>query len=463
MKNLRASALGRVIALALPAILENVMFTLVNIVDTIMVGSLGPAATAATALNAPPAWLARSISMSIAGGATVLVARHWGAGDYEAAGRCSRQALTLSLILGAALTLTAQLITPHYPLWMRAETPVVADAAAYMSITGGAQVFTVVSFVLYGVLRGSGDTVTPMIVSSLTNLMNVIGNFLLIYPSRTLDAFGGIPLWGAGLGVRGAAISTALSVGMAGVAMLFILARRTDALKIRWGQSFRLCRSQSGAILKVGLPIAGERVAISGGQVLFMSIVSGLGTISVAGHYLATTAEGICYNPAFGFSAAATTLTGQALGAGDEKTAQTYGRICINLCAAVMTVVSVAMYLFAPQMIGLFSDNAQVIAQGAMALRIVSFAEPLFGVSLAATGALRGAGDTMIPLWTGIVCMLGLRMASAVFFVQVLQIGLAGAWYAMDIDTGLRGIILWGYFCTGRWKKRSRELARAPS
>lgn len=446
-------------ALAVPAIFENIMSTLVNIVDTAMVGWLGPSATAAAALNSSPMWFIMALSMAISSGTTVLVARAWGAEKYETAGEYARQSLTLCILLGLLLTVVVEIVAPLYPHWMKAEADVIPNAVAYMQIIGFAYIPRFIGMTLYGVVRGSGDTSTPMRVSIAANLLNVVGNFLLIYPSRTLDILGGIPMWGAGLGVRGAAISTAISTGLTGVFMIAFLAKRNDALRFDLKKSYRLKKENVMNILHIGLPTAGERAAISGGQILYTSIISSLGTISLSAHYLAVTAEGVCYNPAHGFEAAAIIMVGQALGARDEKSAERFGRINIVLATIVMAIVSVCMFLFAPWLIGLFSNNADVIAQGASVLRIIAFAEPLFAVSIVSFGALRGSGDTIAPWLIGMACMLGVRLPFAYFFVNILHLGLNGAWYAMGLDLCCRGVFALIRFRSGKWKKRSRQLA----
>lgn len=446
-------------ALAVPAIWENIMATLVNIVDTAMVGFLGPSATAAAALNASPMWFVMAISMAVSGGVTVLIARAWGAEDYETAGNYARQSLTMCILLGLVMTVVVELIAPYYPLWMKAEADVISDATAYMQIIGYSYAPRFIGMTLFGVVRGCGDTKTPMRVSIGVNLLNVVGNFFLIYPARTLEILGGVPMWGAGLGVRGAAISTAISTGLTGVIMVYFLARRTDAMRFDLKKSYTLEKKSVGNILHIGLPIAGERASISGGQILYTSIISSLGTISLSAHYLATTAEGVCYNPAHGFEAAVIIMVGQALGAKDEKSAERYGKINIILAAAVMVGISLLMYLFAPWLIRVFTANEAVVSQGASALRIIAFAEPLFATAIVASGALRGAGDTIAPWLIGMICMLGIRLPSAYLFVNVLNLGLNGAWYAMALDLCGRGIFAFLRFHSGGWKLRSRKLA----
>ncbi|MEG1524340.1 MAG: MATE family efflux transporter [Clostridia bacterium] len=457
----RRQAIRKVVVLAIPAIFENIMITLVNIVDTAMVGYLGPSATAAAALNASPIWFINAMSMAVSGGVTVLIAHSWGAEEYKTAGDYARQSLVLCILLGLFFTVVAQFIAPHYPHWMNAEADVVSDATAYMRIISYAIIPNFVGLTLYGVVRGSGDTRTPMVVSILANLLNVVGNFLLIYPSRVLPVFGGIFMWGAGLGVRGAAISTAFATGLTGVVMLGLLFSRKDALRFSVRCSYRLKKQCVKSILRIGVPIAGERGIINIGQILYVAVISSLGTISLSAHHLATTAEGICYNPAYGFSAAAIIMVGQALGAHDEHAAQRFARINICMCVAVMIVVSALMYLFSVPLIGLFSPDPAVCAQGSAVLRIIAFAEPMFAISIVTSGVLRGAGDTVAPLLIGMLCMLCVRLPLSVLFVSKLGLGLSGAWYAMGIDLCLRGLLTLLRFRSGKWKAHSRRLSQA--
>ncbi len=460
VKKRNGGTLGKVAGLAMPAIFENFMMTLVNIIDVAMVGSLGAEATAAAALNAQPTWFANAVSMLVAGGASVVVARSWGAGDRRMAGVYSRHALLMACFIGAALSCTAFFAADRYAAWMHAAPNVAPDAAAYMRIVGSGMIPFAVTRALTGVVQGTGDTLSPMKISACASLCNLAGNFFLIYPRRVVTVFGAaIPVWGAGMGVRGAAIATTASLCVAAALLAALLARRRDELRLSANVFSGFDARRLRDLLSVGVPIAAERVVISTGQMFYMSVISTLGTISVSAHFLATTAEGVCYNPAYGVATAATTLAGQALGAGDEARAEREGRVCVFFCAAVMGVVSLCMYFCANPMIAFFTNNAAVVAQGAMALRIVAASEAVFGVVLTVAGVLRGAGDTMVSMWMGIFGMYVVRLVLARIFVTHMGLGLAGAWYAMNIDIFLRGAGLWLYFRSGRWKRKSRRLA----
>ncbi|MGI6075943.1 MAG: MATE family efflux transporter [Pyramidobacter sp.] len=452
--------LTRVIRLALPAIFENLMLTLVNIVDVAMVGSLGAEATAAAALNAQPLWFANATMMLVAGGAMVLTARCVGSHDSGRAGLYVRHGVVLSCFVGALLTAAAWLSADGYAALMHAAPDVAPDAAAYMRIVGSSMVFMALGRTLACVIQGAGDTMTPMKISLFANFCNVAGNYVLIYRPHALSLFGRtFFVWGAGWGVRGAAVSTAASMVLSSLLLIAALARRNDGLKLHLRDLTNFHMARARDLLVIGGPIAAERIVLSTGQMFYMGIISTLGTLSISAHYLAVTVEGVCYNPAFGVSVAATALVGQSLGAGDEASATRNGRISIVFCFAVMAVVSALMYCFAAPLVGMFSADERIVAQGAMALRIVAWAEPFLGVALTAAGALRGAGDTVFPLWLGIFTMYVVRLVSARIFVLRMGLELAGAWYAMVLDMALRGLTLWLYFLSGRWKARSRRLS----
>ncbi len=314
-----------VMLLAWPAIAEMFLSTLVQFVDTAMVGGLGEVAIAATGLSNSPVMLLNGLFAALGVGGTALVARFIGAGDVESANKVAQQSLLVGMALALVFTVLMLLFAPVIPTLMGAEPEVVSVTATYLRILSVTFTMAFSAFILNGVLRGAGDTKTPMQVNVLANILNVIGNFFLIFPTRDVllnlpglgDTILTIP--GAGLGIAGAAIATALSRGVAGLIVLYILfsgrhgVRATFSLKL----NFDIIRR----IIRIGLPASGERVIMSGGQMIFSSIVLGLGTAQYAAHHLAIVAESISYMPGFGFSMAATTLVGQALGAGNPKLA----------------------------------------------------------------------------------------------------------------------------------------------
>lgn len=449
-----ADDLRRVGHIAWPTILENIMVTLVSFVDTAMVGRLGEDATAAVAVNASPGWLLNGACAAIQVGATVLVAQSIGAGDIKGARRVARQALTMGLMLGAFFLLLMQAISGALPVMLRAEPQVAPVATAYIRVVSLSYIAHFTGMVLSGILRGSGDTKTPMKANLAANIVNIIGNFFLIYPSRTVNLMGlEIPVWGAGMGVMGAAIPTAISMTMVGVVLFIRIARGKGAIRFERHESYRPQWRVARGMLRIGMPAAMERVCVNAGHMVFQTMVAGLGTAALAAHHLATTAESLSYMPAYGFGVSATTLVGQAVGAGDTKGARRYGSLTILIGVIGMSCTGFVLFFFPEWLLGIFTGVQEVITLGAPALRVEALAQPFFAMSIVASGALSGAGDTRTPMVIGLASMWGVRLGVAALCVYGFGMGLTGAWVGMATDLTVRGILTYARFRSSRWER----------
>lgn len=448
---------GMVMRLAWPAITEMFLNTLVQFVDTAMVGSLGAVAIAAVGVSQTPMWMLMGIFAALGVGSTALVARFVGGKKLEDANQVARQSLFVGVLLALAVTVLFQYFGHYIPTAMGAEPEVIPAATMYLRIISLAFALHFSMFILTGVLRGAGDTKTPMRVNALANVINIVLNFLLIFPTRELVL--DLPLVptieivmpGAGLGIQGAAIGTALARAVAGVIVLYILFSGRRGVKINllplrfdWGIIRR--------IFRIGLPASGERLIMSSGHMFFTMIVLGLGTAQYAAHHLAIVAESVSYMPGFGFSMAATTLVGQGLGAGRPKFAQSSGFTTWKMGALTMCGMGVIFFVFPKHLIMIFNRDPEIIEYGAMCLRMVAVAQLPFSAAMVLTGALRGAGDTVWPLIIAATGMWPVRLGLALLFVKVLGLGLFGAWAAMVIDLWVRGIITFLRFQSGRWQ-----------
>lgn len=446
--------IARVTRIAWPTILENIMVILVSFVDTAMVGQLGDDATAAIAVNASPGWLLNGACAALKIGATVLVAQAIGADDRAGANRIARQAMTLGLTLGALFMVIMLLLSNVLPAALRAEPDVIPIAAQYMRIVALGYIPHFAGLVLSGVLRGSGDTKTPMQINILANAVNIVGNYFLIYPSRSVNIFGlRLHMWGAGLGVAGAAIPTAVATALAGLLMLAKLVKGSGMIRFERRQSYRPVWNVTRRMLRIGIPAATEQVCVNVGHMVFQTMVAGLGTASLAAHHLATTAESLSYMPAYGFSASATTLVGQAVGSGDIKKAGRHGSLTIIIGIIGMSLTGLVLFFCPEWLMGLFINNREVIALGAPALQVEALAQPFFAMSIVASGALSGAGDTRTPMIIGLACMWGIRLSVAAVCIYVFKLGLVGAWIGMATDLTVRGILTYWRFKSSRWEK----------
>lgn len=438
--------------LAWPTIIEQILQSMVQYVDSAMVGSLGAAATAAVAVNTSTIWLLNGLMNAAAVGFSVLVAREIGAGNLDNARNVVRQSILSSVIMGVCLTAIMQLSAGSLPCWMGAAEDVIPNAIIYMRYISAVFPFTMGMIVFSAIIRSSGDTRTPLMYNLMANILNIIGNYLLIFPTRLIHIGSWeCTMWGAGMGVGGAALSSAVATSLSGLCLFIALFVKQHPAKITWKGDWRFNPSVMKMVVRLGTPVALERATLSFGQIALTKLVTGLGTVSLAAHHLANTAESITYLPPSGFSTAATTLVAQSLGNKDKELAKRYGKLCTIFGTALMTVMGVLLYVFAPLLMKVFTRDAAVIELGARVLRIEAFAEPFFGLSMLIFGVLRGAGDTKGPFLISIFGMWLVRLPLAWVLVTFTSLGLAGAWIAMMSDLIVRGICCLWRFRGGRW------------
>ena len=447
------SSRRKVWMLAWPTIVEQLLMTVVTYVDAAMVGSVGVNATAAIAVNTSVIWLIQGVMAGLGVGASVLVAKKIGEGQQQQARDILRQSIVAMMMLGVFVTLVGQLILAHnLPRWMGAEEVLLGPAEQYMRIVSAAFLFQVMLSVGGAIIRGTGDTRTPMVYNILNNIVNIIGNFLFIYPARTISFFGKeVFIWGAGMGVGGAALGTAISFTVAGILTLRRLFSPKCVVSVSIRDSFRPDRKILTQIVRLGVPAAFERITISAGQMVITGLVTGMGSSILAAHQLANTAESICYMPVYGFNVASTTLVAQSLGAGEKDMAKEYADACIRYGVAIMSACAVLMFILAPQMIGIFIRDSAVIALGASMLRIQAFAEPFVAVANVASGILRGAGDTRWPFYISLIGMWLVRLSLAIVAIKGFGIGLIGIWVPMALDWIVRALICIWRIRGGKW------------
>ncbi len=448
--NAGQSRLKTLMVLAWPAIVEQILATMVSYVDTAMVGSLGAVATAAVGLNSPVIWLVNGMMQSVGVGYSVLVAHAIGARDQERARHTIVQSLMAIALCGILLFCGLFTLGGWIPRWLGAEPEVLPYAVAYLRIYACCLPFNACLAVLSAITRCMGNTKLPLLLNTGANLLNAGLNFLLIYPTRQI---GKITVWGAGWGVYGAAAATAVSLSLAGIILLGSFFFRKDFFRVSVHEEWRPDRAVVGRAFKLGLPVMLERFAINFGQILTTWIIGTIGTVAVAANHIAVTAEGLCYLPAYGISYAATALVGQSVGAGDLEGAKKYGTLAgwcgFSLCAAT----GAALFLFAPQLAFVFNEDPAVVAEAAKVLRVIAPVEPLFATYIVLAGALRGAGDTKFPMLLCLCCMWGVRVVVAPILVFGFGVGLVGSWTAMACDLVARGSGCALRWKSGRWMK----------
>ena len=444
--------LRRLWSLSWPAIIEQIMNTMVTYVDTAMVGVLGAVGSAAVSVNGPPIWLINGIVAGAGVGYSVQVSNAVGAEDTQRVRLLIRQALLAAVVCGLTACTLYELLGGYIPQWLGAKPEVLPHAVNYMRIYCAALPFNALLIIFGAVLRCMGNTKTPLIYNTVTNLLNLVLNFFLIYPTRQWH---GLTIPGAGWGVEGAALATAISIMCAGIpAAMTAFCQHGYQTSLREG--LRPDRAVIRRAVRLGVPSAIERAVINLGQIAMTALVGhALTTAALAANNIATNAEGLRYLPAYGIGYAAVALVGQSVGAKNQEDAKAYGILTGAIGFLLCLVTGALLFVFASPLASLFNTDPLVVSEAALALRVVAFSEPFFAASIILTNALRGASDVRFPLVVGLAGMWLVRVPLACLLVLRFELGLAGVWGAMAIDLVLRGVLCMVRWHSGKWLRLS--------
>ena len=432
--------MGLVVRLSIPIILAEISSTVMSYVDSAMVGSLGAAATASVGLVASSTWLFSGMGMCMVTGFSIQIAQLIGAGRLRQVQSVMRQAMMVSVGVGLFFAAIAAAVSGKLPIWLGGAPEVCAGSSRYFFIYGCGLPVVLLRQAGGSMLQCSGDMKTPSALNILMCCMNVVFNAFFIFPTRVVTLLGmDLTIFGVGMGVAGAALGTVMSETVTTILMMYFVCLRSPVLKLVKGVPWRLEQNCMMTTVRLAVPIALERVTTSLAQIAGTKIVSPLGTTAVAANSLAVTAEGFCYMPGYGMAAAATTLVGQSMGAERRDQARRFAWLSVALGVGVMTCTGILMYIAAPWIFSMLTPDAGVRTLGAQVLRIEAFAEPLFAASIVAAGALRGAGDTLVPSVMELGSMWGVRITLAMLLVG--PFGLHGVWVAMCTELCVRGLL----------------------
>ena len=422
----------RVLGLATPIIGENLLQTMVGAVDTFMVARLGAAAVAGVGMGFELVFFIISILSAIDIGATVLVSQAIGAGDQQRANLLARQAIVWGLIMAIPVSLGMYLAAPTIIGLFGAEADVAAAATEYLHVIAATAVALFLSFVCGAVLRGAGDSRTPLAAAVLANIVNVGVAYVLIFGHFGLPA----------LGVAGSAFGAASGRAVGAAYMLFVMAsgRKAISLKGSWGWAPRFTYARQ--LLTLGVPAATEQVLSAGAFTTLLAVVALVGTEALAAQQITFTALSLAFLPAFGFSIAATALVGQSIGAKVPSDARMASRIALRWALVWMGIGGVLAFVLAERVVGIFSADPLVIASGSAALRALSVALPFWSLWFVASGSLRGSGDTRTPLIIGASTMW-LSVLIAWIAVTRFGGGLGTVWLSFVLTTAPASLLMW--------------------
>lgn len=437
-------------ALAWPTMLEQAMQTAVQYIDTAMVGSLGTQATAAVGSTTTVNWLISSSVSALSIGFLAFIAKACGAKDKNSASRAAAQAVLVTLVVGIFFTVLTVGLSSKVPVWMQVDKSIQSVASKYFLILYMPMLPRTASIIFGTVLRAAGDTKTPMKVAVAVNIINVVLNFLFIYPVRTMSVFGfEFTMFGLGFGVLGAAAASAIAFAVGGIYITVVLWRHP--LVSPKGQSIAPDMHILTPCLKVALPNMLQRFGTSFGYVAFASMINSVGEIATAAHTIANTVESAFYIPGFGMQTAAATLTGNAYGAKDRDMMNRITKMFIVIEVCLMTLSGAALFFAAEPLVNIFSNSDEVILLGTRVLKMVALSEPLYGVALITEGFLMGVGRTKTPFIYNIIGMWGVRILGTFIFTQILGYGLVAAWACMIAHNVLLCCLYFISYVRGKW------------
>lgn len=425
--------------LGLPAILAQLSQIVMEYIDAGMVGHLGSTQTASIGIVATSTWIFAGFCAANSSGFSVQVAQLIGSRRYAQARAVMRKGFFSVLSASVLLALAGLAISPFLPRWLGAEEAICADASAYFAIFCAFLPVLQLAITSCSMLQATGNMKIPSMVEIAACVLDVAFNYLFIYIF--------------GLGVKGAALGTGAATLLTHLFALWYLFCKCPELNILQDSGSWIPDRQS---LRTALTISGpmwlQNIIMRGAYIMSTIIVAPLGTVAIAANSFAITAESFCYMPGYGLSEAATSLVGQSIGARRKKLAKQFAFLTMGMASVMMTVLGILMYIFAPQMMGVLTNDTEVIALGVKVLRIEAFAETLYAVSIIGHGSCLGAGDTLVPMIYNFVSMWVVRIGLAL--VLTPRFGLAGYWIAMCIELNVRGIIFFFRVKGERWMKK---------
>lgn len=422
----KSTLLYSFIGLAWPTVLEELLGTILQYVDTAMVGHLGPRATATVSLSSTYTWLLGSVMYAFGIGFLSYIARAIGEKDQQKVEAAANQAAITAIIVGAALTLITIAFAPFMPIVMGAEESIRHDASLYFTLINLPLILRACLTIFGSVIRATGDSKTPMKINLSINVMNIVLNYLFIYALK--------------YGAIGAGYATCISYSIGGLIMCIAFIRN-KTLNFHFS-NFSFNKTVMGSCLRISLPVVLTQIVSCMGYVVATSFVSSMSTTIYAAHSIAITAEQLFYIPGYGMQAATSTLIGNALGESDMTKVKKIMKISLTSVITLMCVSGLLLFIFAEFMMSIFTTDTTVITTGTRLLRIVAFTEPIFGSAAVMDGIYAGLGKTKPPLYIELITRWGIRILGSFICVRILSLGIDQIWYCMIADNISKSILL---------------------
>ena len=419
------SILNTMIKLSVPTVAEQLLSTLLQYVDTAMVGRLGEDAAAAVSVTTTVSWLINSVPSAISVAVLAMISKAVGSGDEEKIKSVSAHTAMTVPITGLILCVIAAVLSPFIPVWMGAEKSIQSQASLYFLIITLPMVFRCSGVIFAAALRATSDMRTPMLINFGANILNAVLNYFLIYKAK--------------LGVTGAAIATAASYIISGTFMF--LAYRKNRLLCTSLRKFRADKKLLKEGAAISLPVLGTGTASCLGYVVFASLVTSMGNTVFAAHSIAVTAETIFYISGYGLRTATSAMVGMSLGEKDSRKFETVCRLSAALTLLMMILSGAVLYFAAYPLMSFFIESDEAVSLGAEMLKLVALSEPFYGLMIVTEGIFYGLGKTKYAFAVETLSMWCIRILLTFICVNIWGCGLREVWYCMIADNIFKAVM----------------------
>lgn len=437
------------IKLTIPVFLELLISGLFGMIDMMMVGNSGPAhittpSIAAIGITNQMMFIGIAVAQAFSTGGTAMISRYCGARKEDRVPDVVKHLLILIVTILIIPFVTINLLIPDKVMaFIGAEQETMNIGINYFKVVILGFTFQAFNLAIFASMRGTGDTRTPMIINIGINLLNVFGNYILIFGKLGLPA----------LGVTGAGISTSLSHVLASIVLFIILLNKSHVVKLKLSKGFKFNGPIVQNLINIGVPAALEQAGFRVGVLLFIKIVTSLGTVAYATHQIALNILSLSFAPGQSFGIAASTLVGKSLGEERIDKAKTYIKETNRLALIASIFFGALFYFFGPTLTSFYTSDTSVIGQSVVIMKIVALIQPFQASAFAISGALRGAGDTVSTLIVTLIGIVVVRIGVSYTLIKIAGVGLIGAWIAMFLDQLTRWIGINLRYKTGKWKE----------
>lgn len=433
----------KIISLAVPSIGEFMLWMAVGIVDLAFVGRLGPDATASAGMAWQIIWFFSMIFMGINRGTSAIIARYTGARDKKSVELAAGQSILLSMVISFLTTFVFIFYAERLFMILRASPAVIKLGSSYIRILASSYIFSNLIMCANNVLKGAGDTKTPMFVAGFMTILNIFLDYSMMFGKF------GFPAHGFLGSAEASAIVTFLGAVMV-IGGMFLGKYRVRLLP---ENLIAIKPEMITRIIKIGIPNSVENFFWSGSSAVILWMVAGMGIIPLAVDNILLKAESFSYMPGIGFSIAAGVIVGQALGEKNLLKARTAAWESIKIGMWIMGTMGLCFLLFPRYVIRIFTDNPDLLTAGAQTLMVVALIQPVQAVLFVLNGVLNGAGDTKATMFISLLGISLVRVPLAYLFGITMGMGVAGVWGAICIDVAVRAYIVHMRFRGEQWMK----------